>query len=185
MLRVKQHMSLRIIGCLKTCPPAQAKCLGDNLFRAAVDSCDEDAVMFILRATNNSPNAIDPNKLVCQAMCERRLFTLIELAAKSRHLGIVKILLAAAADVNKTNVEESGRRYAECGALELAVRKWGDFEEAEIDMELVRTLLNAGAEIRTELIASAVRWAQGDLVEELLSRLPPTRHSELFFENII
>ncbi|CAG8961333.1 hypothetical protein HYFRA_00013794 [Hymenoscyphus fraxineus] len=183
MLREKQHMSLRIIECLKTCPPAQAKCLGDNLFRAAVESCDEDAVMFILRATKNSPNAIDPNKLVCQAMGERRLFTPIELAAKFRHLGIVKILLAADADVNKTCVDEYGhyrRQHAECGALELAVRKWGDFEEAEIDMELLRTLLNAGAEVRTGLIVSTVRWGQGDLVEELLSRLPPTRHSEFF-----
>jgi len=180
MLKKQHHMSSRIIESLRSCPPALAKCLADNLFRAAVEACDEEAVIFILQATRGSPNAIKPNEIVCKLDCKGRLYTPIELAAKFRHLGIVKTLLAAEADVNKTYDEEARQEH---GALELAIRKWGKFEA--VDMTLVRTILHCGAEVRVDLIEAIIRWGQADLLHELISRLPPASHRKCFQSSIM
>jgi hypothetical protein len=160
LLKTQHHLSSRIIECLRSCPPAQAKCLADNLFRAAVEACDEEAVIYILQATRDSPNAIDPNEIVCKLDSKGRLYTPIELAAKFRHLGIVRTLLAANADVNKTYGQEPcegplPKPRQEHGALELAIRKWGEFEE--VDMALVRTILHCHAEVRVDLIEAVIR----------------------------
>lgn len=127
MLKKHQHISSRIIDCLKSCQSAQAKCLAENLFRAAVEACDEEAVIMIRQTARHLRIKIDPNEIVCKHGNEDRQYTPIELAAKFRHLGIVEILLAAEADVNKTYGEN---RYHENGALELANRKWGNSNQS-------------------------------------------------------
>ncbi|RDW57819.1 hypothetical protein BP5796_12620 [Coleophoma crateriformis] len=175
MLQKQNHLSSRIMECLWICPSAQAKCLVDNLFRAAVEACDEEAVKAILQATCDSQNAIDPNGIVCKIYDDDRSYTPIELAAKHRHLGMVKTLLAAKADVNKTYAQ---RDSSECGALELAVHKWGDSEA--VDMTLVKTILDGNAEVRVDLIMVVVRWGQTDILQELFSRFSPARHRDFF-----
>lgn len=175
MLRRQHQVSSQLFDCLQSCPPALAKALADNLFRAAVEACDEQAVIIILQKTRNSPNAIDPNQIVCQLDGKGRLYTPIELAAKFRHLGIVQTLLAANADVNKTHEKDKNR---ENGALELAIRKGGEYEA--VDMNLVRTLLDCHAEVRVDLVGAAIRWGQTDLVLELVSRLPQGSHRGCF-----
>jgi ankyrin repeat protein len=175
VLKKHQHMSSCIIDCLKSCQPAQAKCLADNLFRAAVEACDEEAVIMIRQNARHLQIQIDPNKIVCRHGSEDRRYTPIELAAKFRHLGIVNILLAAEADVNKTYDEGS---HLEHGALELAIRKWGKFEP--VDITLVRTILQCHAEVRVPLMEAVVRWGQADLLHELFSRFPPAAHSKCF-----
>lgn len=178
MLQKDHQMSSRLFDCLRSCPPALAKSLADNLFRAAVEACDEQAVIIILQTTRNSPNAIDPNEIVCKL--EGRLYTPIELAAKFRHLGIVKTLLAANADVNKTHNED---KHSDHGALELAVRKWGTQEA--VDIKLVRTLLDCHAEVRVDLVCAAVRWGQPDLLRELVFRLPRESHRYCFESSML
>ncbi|CZR69945.1 uncharacterized protein PAC_19846 [Phialocephala subalpina] len=175
MLRKQHQVSSRFFNCLRSCPPVLAKPLADNLFRAAVEACDKQAVITILQATRNSPSAIDPNEIVCELDRKGRLYTPIELAAKFRHLGIVQTLLAANADINKTHEKDE---IHERGALELAVRKWGIYEA--VDMELVRTLLDCHAEVRVALVSAVIRWGQTDLLRELIFRLPPGSHRSYF-----
>ncbi|RDW58652.1 hypothetical protein BP6252_13128 [Coleophoma cylindrospora] len=175
MLQQQNHFSSRIMECLWICPSAQAKCLVDNLFRAAVEACDEEAVTAILQATCDSPNAIDPNGIVCKIHNDDRSYTPIELAAKLRHLGMVKTLLAAKADVNKTYSQRSNE---ECGALELAVHKWGEFKA--VDATLVKTILDGNAEVRVDLIMAVVRWGQMEIVQELFPRYSSAHHREFF-----
>jgi ankyrin repeat protein len=175
MLKKHRHMSSRLIDCLKSCQPAQAKCLADNLFRAAVEACDEEAVILIRQTARHLQIKIDPNEIVCKHGNKDRRYTPIELAAKFRHLGIVNILLAAEADVNKTYDEKS---HQEHGALEFAIRKWGKFEP--VDITLVRTILQCHAEVRVPLVEAAVRWGQADVLHELFSRFPPAGHRKCF-----
>ena len=175
MLKKHSHMGSRIIECLRSCPPAQAKCLADNLFRAAIEACDEEVVKFIIQATRDSPNAIDTNEIVCRIDGKGRLYTPIELAAEFRHLGIVKILLEANANVNKTISQVEVQEH---GALECAIRMWGRSET--VDMTLVRTILDCHAEIRVPIIEAVIRWGQIELIHELISRLLPVRHSSCF-----
>jgi ankyrin repeat protein len=175
MLRKQHQMSSRLFDCLRSCPPNLAKPLADNLFRAAVEACDEQAVIIILQSTRNSPNAIVPNDIACESGSNGRLYTPIELAAKFRHLGIVRTLLAANADVNKTYEQE---KHLERGALELAIGKWGSHEA--VDMELVRTFLDCHAEVRVDLIEVVIRRGQANLIQELISRLLPASHRSCF-----
>jgi hypothetical protein len=104
MLRKQHQMSSRLFDILRSCPHIFAKSLADNLFRAAVEACDEQAVILILQATRNWPNSIIPNDIACKFGSDSRLYTPIELAAKFRHLGIVRTLLAANADVNQQDI---------------------------------------------------------------------------------
>jgi ankyrin repeat protein len=174
-MRKHPEISSRILECLKSCPDAQATCLADNLFRAAVEACDEQAVVFVLQATLNSPNTIDPNDIVCQIGNIGRMYTPIELAAKFRHLGIVNILLTANADVNKTYDQT---QYNDRGALECAIRKYGDYEP--VDLRLVQTILHCGAEVRIGIMEASIRWGQVDVIQELIPRLHPSSHSQAF-----
>jgi hypothetical protein len=175
MLRKQQQISSRPFYCLRLCPPGLTKTLAENLFGAAVEACDEQAVIVILQTSRNSPNAIDPNEIVCEVGDQGRLYNPIEIAAKSRHLGIVQTLLAANADVNKTYEQDETQ---ERGALELAVRKWAKYEA--VDMKLVRTLLDCHTEVRVDLVNAAIRWGQTDLILELISRLPLANYSSCF-----
>jgi ankyrin repeat protein len=170
-LRKDDQMTSHILECFKSDPSSQVKSLGDNLFRAAIEACDEDAVRLIFQATKGSSNAIDPNQAVCKINGDDRLYTPIELAAKLRHLGIVEILLKEKADVNKTYVESKKQDRHECGALELAIRVKGDFEE--VDINLVQAILDSGAKVRGELTVAAIRWGQVDVIYKLIDRIPP------------
>jgi len=180
VLRKEPELTSQIFEYFRSSTPVYAKSLADNLFRAAVEACDEEAVKLILQATQGSANAIDPNEIVCKLGGGHRLYTPIEVAAKFRHLGIVKVLLAAGADINKTHFRERSHRLQqdEHRGLELAIRKTGEFEV--IDMDLVKTLLDGKAEVRVDLIRATARRGQANLFRELFSRFPPAKHRKFF-----
>lgn len=161
---------------LNTSPSSIAKPLADNLFRAAVESCDPQAVAAIVNITSNNPEiAIDPNDIRCEF--GGRDYTAVELAAKFRSIEIVQALLTAKADPNKTYSEDERN---ERGALELAVRRWGTFRR--VDLSLVRLLLRCGAKVRISLAEAVVRWGHTDkeLLHELLNGIPDAQHSAVF-----
>ncbi|PQE26579.1 Ankyrin repeat-containing domain protein [Rutstroemia sp. NJR-2017a BBW] len=173
ILRKDSQMTSHILEYFKSAPSAQVKSLADNLFRAAIEACDEDAVRLIFHVTQGSSNAIDPNQTVCKINGYSGSYTPIEVAATFRHLGIVKILLAENADVNKTYVDVKSKDLEEYarGALERAVRIHGDFEA--VDINLVQAILDSGAKVRRELIMAAIRWGQVDVIDKLIDRIPP------------
>ncbi|KAI2470719.1 ankyrin repeat-containing domain protein [Annulohypoxylon bovei var. microspora] len=172
LIRENHEMQTHLFKFLNSSPSSVAKPLADNLFRAAVESCDRQAVTTIMSITGRNPDTvIDPNEIACEF--HGRQYTPVELAAKFRNFEIVQVLLAAKADPNKTYGEND---ESECGALELAVRKWGDYEP--VDLKLVELLLDWGAEISIDLVEATVRWGHRDkeLLQELLSRIAPSCH---------
>ncbi|KAK8113276.1 hypothetical protein PG984_013802 [Apiospora sp. TS-2023a] len=176
-IRDEHNIQSQLLDLLKSSPPSIAKTLADNLFRAAVESCDAEAMTVIISVANSSPQAaIDPNEIRCNY--EGRDYTPIELAAKFRNLEMVQGLLTAKADPNKTYARYD--KYAECGALELAVRQWGEYES--VDLKLVKLLLQCGVTVRTPLVECVIRWGNeaGELLEVVLDKALSSRHEELF-----
>lgn len=170
------QMQSHLFKILTTSPSSIAKPLADNLFRAAVESCDPQAVAVIVNVTSNNPEiAIDPNDIRCEF--DGKDYTPIELAAKFRNIEIVQALLTAKADPNKTFSEDPSD---ERGALELAVRKRGKFEW--VDLRLVRLLLRCGAKVRVSLVGAVVRRGHTDneILHELLNTIPDAQHSAVF-----
>lgn len=191
LLREHNEMRTQLFEAVKSGPSGIAKPLADNFFRAAVEGCDADAVATIIHHTNDNPSiAIDPNEIACNF--EGRLYTPIELAAKFRNTELVRTLVVSRADPNKTYWK---REYIswEQGALAFALGHWLNGSEypflpspagepEPVNLDLLRLLLDCGAEVRTDLAVNAMRPGPENTViaEELISRIPASDHRVCF-----
>ncbi|KAI0891050.1 ankyrin repeat-containing domain protein [Annulohypoxylon nitens] len=176
LIRDDSQIQSHLFKLLNTSPPSIARPLADNLFRAAVESCDPQAVAAIMNTTGKNSNiSIDVNNIRCEF--RGRDYTPVELAAKFRNIEIVQALLTAKADPNKTYSESE---HDERGALELAIRKWGYLER--VDLKLVKLLLTCGSEVRMSLAEAVVRWGFGDkdLLQLLMNEIQDSQHSAVF-----
>lgn len=192
LLREHHDIRTQLFEVIKIGRPGVAKPLADSLFRAAVEGCDADAAATIIHHTKSNPKvAIDPNEIVCNF--EDKDYTPIELAAKFRNTELVRTLLASNADPNKTYRQSEHDEYWEKGALALALGHWdngsaypfkpspaGEPEPASLD--LLRLLLDCGAEVRMDLLENAMRPGPGHtaIAEELVSRVPAGDHQTCF-----
>lgn len=187
LLRERHDISTQLFEVIKNGRPGFSKPLAENLFRAAVEGCDADAVATIIHHTKSNPRvAIDPNEIVCTY---RGNYTPIELAAKFRNTELVRTLVAASADPNKTY----NWRECEKGALALALGHWDNGNEhpfkpspvgepEPVNLDLLRLLLDCGAEVRIDLLVNAMRPGPGHtaIAEELISRMPASNHQTCF-----
>lgn len=193
LLRDRHDIRTQLFEIIKSGKSGIAKPLADNLFRAAIEGCDADAVATIIHHIKSNPKlAIDPNDIVCNF--EDEDYTPIELAAKSRNAELVRTLLAFRADPNKTYRREQNK-YWKKGALALALGHWENgsvypFKQSPTDepepvgLDLLRLLLDCGAEVRVDLLQNAMRPGPGHtaVAEELISRVPATDH-QIWFES--
>lgn len=191
LLRELHDIRTQLFGVIKSGRPGVSKPLADNLFRAAVEGCDADAAATIIHHTKSNPKvAIDPNEILCTYEGEE--YTPIELAAMFRNTELVRTLIAASADPNKTYNRNYSRIW-EHGALALALGHWkngsenpfkpsppGDPEPVEID--LLRLLLDCGAEVHVDLAVNSMRPGPGNTIiaEELISSIPARDHRVCF-----
>ncbi|PQE07850.1 Ankyrin repeat-containing domain protein [Rutstroemia sp. NJR-2017a WRK4] len=174
ILRKDTQTTSHLLEYFKSAPSAQVKSLADNLFRAT----SKLATRTLSDSSSRPPGALPVPSIQTRRDYRGvfRSYTPIEVAASFRHLGIVKILLAENADVNKTYVdlasedEEGEEEYAR-GALELAIRIHGNFEA--VDINLVQAILDGGAKVRIEIIKAAIQWGQIDVIYKLIDRIPP------------
>lgn len=185
LLRERHDIRTQLFGVIKSGQPGVSKPLADNLFRAAVEGCDADAAATIIHHTKSNPKvAIDPNEIVCTY--ESKEYTPIELAAKFRNTELVRTLVAASADPNKTYYRSYSRKW-ERGALALALGYWLNGSswpfkpspwEEPVEIDLLRLLLDCGAEVRVDVVENSIRPGPGHTViaEELLSRIPARDH---------
>lgn len=191
LLRHQHDIRTPLFELIKSGQPGVAKPLADNLFRAAVEGCDANAVATIIHHTKSNPKiAIDPNEVVCNF--ENTDYTPIELAAKFRDTELVRTLVASRADPNKTYRQEQDK-YWEKGALALALGHWVNGSEypylpspagepEPVNLDLLRLLLDCGAEVRMDLAENAMRPGPGNtaIAEELFSRIPASDHHTCF-----
>lgn len=191
LLRERHEVRTHLFEVIKSGRAGIARPLAHNLFRAAVEGCDADAVATIIHHTKFNPKvAIDPNEIVCSL--EDKDCTPIEMAAKFRNTELVRTLIASNADPNKTYRQENDK-YWEKGALALVLGHWVNGSEypfipspagepKPVDLDLLRLLLDCGAEIRIDLLENSMRPGPGNtaIAEELISRTPASDHQQFF-----
>lgn len=191
LIRDQHDIRTQLFEIIKSGQPGVAKSLADSFFRAAVEGSDADAVATIIHHTKNTHKiAIDPNDVVCNF--EGEDYTPIELAAKFRNTELVRTLIASHADPNKTCKSYHIRKW-EQGALALAIGRWDNGsrhpfkpsppeEPPPVSLDLLRLLLDCGAEVRIDLVENAMRPGSGHtaVAEELMSRVPASEHQICF-----
>lgn len=191
LLRERHEVRTQLFEVIKNGQAGVARPLAHNLFRAAVEGCDADAVATIIHHTKFNPKvAIDPNQIVCSL--EDKDCTPIEMAAKFRNTELVRTLIASNADPNKTYRQENDK-YWEKGALALVLGHWVNGSEypwmpspagepEPVDLDLLRLLLDCGAEIRMDLLENSMRPGPSNttIAEELIARMPASEHEKFF-----
>ncbi|KAK9414896.1 putative Clr5 domain-containing protein [Seiridium unicorne] len=162
MAFMSQHEQVQsvISHYFQATPTTFSRALAEQLFKSAIESCYPTIVRVVLKTGLVNPNTLVMLRAEHSGDTRR---TPIEIAASLRHLEMTKLLLEFDADVNKSY--RRGRE-TEQGALESAVRLWGEYQP--IDPRLVRLLLDHGAEIRENLFGAAIRWGDTKLITELL-----------------
>lgn len=156
-----ENIRSRILKYLQEAPDIFSYALAESVFRAAIEAGDSTVTRFLLQNQLADPNAkIDD-------------LTPVEKAAGLHHLEVTRCLVEAGADVNKTYGEAD--RFSHQGALEHAIRKWGDY--VPVDPLLVDVILCSGAIVRADLLGAAIRWGAEDVVDRLMSRLSPAEHT--------
>ena len=193
LLREHHDIRTKLFEIVKNGPPGVAKPLADNMFRAAVEGCDANAVATIIHHTKGNPKiGIDPNEVVCNLGGHG--YIPIEVAANFRKTELVRTLVASSADPNKTCEQRSWRLW-EQGALALALGHWENGskvnyrssppgEPETVNIDLLRLLLDCGAKVREDLVLNAMRPGPNNTIiaEELVSRIPASDH-RVYFES--
>lgn len=167
-LKSDVEMRSRMTRYLKATPNKVTKALTETLIRAAIENGDDRAV-----AQQLVVGSLNSNEIVCTVGGRR--YTAVERAAKLRNIEVTKVLLDADADPNKTYATEWSD---EKGALELAVRRWGNFSRKNmVDIQLVKLLFEKKAKASVQLVEAAITWRDADLVRLIMSMVPPEEHS--------
>ncbi|KAI0133229.1 ankyrin [Hypoxylon sp. NC0597] len=174
----------------RDCPGHVAKSLAENLFRAAIESGDDQAVKFLLQS-----GLVDVNNTLCFSKGEK--YTPIQRAAELQELKVVRELLRFKPDVDKTfpwdkkyaSVIHVDRKSA-LGCLidgrcpDAKKRNHSPFSPEYL--ETVDTLIEAGAEVRASFIWVALkRFARMELAKKLIPNLAPSNHSGVVSEDIM
>lgn len=191
LLRDHHEIRTQLLELVKFGAPSVAKPLAENLFRAAIEGCDPEMVKLIHEHTKKDPStAVDPNAITCNFRGED--YTPMELAAKFRNIDLVQILAMSHADPNKTYGREDQEEW-ERGALCLALSHWDWDRRARLDesppapvnLELLKVLLDCGAEVHIRLVETEMRMGAGHttVAEQLILRISATRH-RIFFQSI-
>jgi hypothetical protein len=187
MLRIDPEMSTYLFKGLRSDDLTIAKPLADNLFRAAIEAGDEEAVGIIFETTSGRMNEIHLNQIVCQF--GGRSYTPIALASHLHHFEIVQKLLSFGARVCVAS-REPDYLFTGC-ALAAIVPSWHRRTRRKVQhvvqdkpevIRIVELLLANGAEITTRLLEDVIRTMEqsSELVEMLVQAVPRERHRELF-----
>lgn len=187
MLRIDPVMSTYLFEGLRSDDLTIAKPLADNLFRAAIEAGDEEAVGIIFETTSGRMNEIHPNRIVCQF--GGRSYTPIALASHLHHFEIVQKLLSFGARVCVAS-REPDYLFTGC-ALAAIVPSWHRRSRGKVQnvvqvkpevIRIVELLLANGAEITTRLLEDVICTMKqsSELVEMLVQAVPRERHRELF-----
>ncbi|KAI0003438.1 ankyrin [Xylariaceae sp. FL0662B] len=160
-----------------------AKGLAENLFRAAIESCDKSAVRFFLKT-----GLVDADKTIC--FVGDKKYTPLERAAQLQGLQIIQELLLFKVDVNKTY----SRRPQGGGGLRRLIRTLVDDRRSLVGsrshhtftpefMETVNSLIHSGAIIRPSFLSIALSgFARMDVAKQLLDNIAPIDRYKIIFK---
>ena len=156
-LQQDPQMRSRLMRYLRMTPRNVSRVLVEKFIRAAIESCDAPAVTEYLET-----GLVNPNEIVCSE--DGSSYTAVERSAMLGSIEVLSALLLAGADIAR--------------ALKLAVTKTLRYKG--IDTQLIRRILDHGAEVDGEIFRIAVNRGEIDLIYMLLLKISPFDHSTFF-----
>lgn len=142
-----------LLNVLEQSPRYVSRTLADNIFRAAIEATDAEVVDLLLERS-----LVDVNETVCFHNTKR--YTPVERASSLMSPGLMRSLIDAGADINKSHASLTGSKIG--GALNALIsdseypRKDGEIDEWRTvqseSIEAFKTLLAAGAIVHAEMM---------------------------------
>lgn len=167
-----------LLDVLEKCPQYILRTLADNVFRAAIEAADSNVVNLLLKR-----QLVDVNETVC--FYERRKYTPVERAAALSSLRLMRSLIDAGADVNKSHYDS--QRETAVGSLVTLVREVRVFLLADKwsttppeSLECFEILVGAGARVHPRMIILEPNGRTVELDCLICQNAPPESHRELF-----
>ncbi|PMD63137.1 ankyrin [Hyaloscypha bicolor E] len=180
ILKAMGHFSTNklLLQILEEGPQFTARTLADNMFRAAIEAKDQRIVQLLLQR-----KLVDVNDTVC--FFRNRRYTPVERAASLKALGLIRILVEADADVNKTHKD---------GVNGGALRKllWPDagppysraFTATPGLIDTIEFLIGKGSKVDVRFLSDTLGLIPTNEIVSLFARsIPPTDHQAFFEPN--
>jgi ankyrin repeat protein len=171
-----------LLQILQEGPPFTSRTLGDNMFRAAIEAKDQRIVQVLLER-----KLVDVNDTVC--FFQNRRHTPVERAASLQALGLVRILVEAGADVNKTHGDDPApgalRKLLQAAtALSYEYRERSAVTATPQLINTLYFLIEKGSKVDLELLGNLLRsFKNKNEVACLISRSIPSVDHQAFFEH--
>jgi len=163
---------------LKTNHSHVGKSLVENIFRAAIEDQDKDALKYLLAIPS-----IDVNSMICTIHGQR--YTPVERAASLQDLGMVKMLLEAKADVGKTY----GSGYLDRGPVDKLLDSIYSGKTTSFTTnitEIAKLLLDHGAKLNFEAVKCAFQLTNSQVLAYcLISRVADADHATYIREGYL
>lgn len=161
-----------LLDVLEQSPRYVSRTLADNIFRAAIEATDTKVVDLLL-----NHRLVDVNETVCFRGAQR--CTPIERASVLRSLNLMKSLIDAGADVNKSHERLSGGTT--CGALNELIAStilYGQWSMSSELVEAIEMLLSAGARMHLKTMLDLDRTGQFQFL--IFRNASPEDHRDYF-----
>ncbi|KAI1075644.1 ankyrin [Whalleya microplaca] len=170
------NLSALLPRLLRGNPGHVAKSLAENLFRAAIESCDKSAVKFLLIT-----GLVNADKTICFVGGVK--YTPLERAAQHQDLQLIKMLLQCKVNANKTFLGES-EKGGGLGNLITALLPHGPGKSHHsFTPEFIQTvdaLIQSEARVYPTLVYYALsKFARMDLAKKLLDNVTPIDHADI------
>jgi ankyrin repeat protein len=177
ILKAMGHFSTNklLLQILEEGPPFTARTLADNMFRAAIEAKDQHIVQLLLQR-----KLVDVNDTVC--FFRNRRFTPVERAASLKALGLVRILVGAEANVNKTHGDGNygGALKELMGAFHRPLHSRAHTVTPGL-IDTFEFLIGKGSKVDVRFLNDALRlFETKEIVSLFVRSIPPADHSAFF-----
>ncbi|KAI9150583.1 putative ankyrin repeat protein [Paramyrothecium foliicola] len=177
-IRSSAQLSQNLFRFLQTSTPALARPFGQNLFRAAVEACDLEAIQLVIQTMKKAGHPVSMSDIKC--IFRGSDYTPLELAIRLESLETLNILIKFSSmnsnsDETATETEENPTMSALLSWLAVGGKV------AKVNPDIVRTILRAGAglDCRTLRRLAWLIREETELQKELIFRMTANNHYDL------
>lgn len=177
-------VSKLLLDTLKQLPRYVSRPLADNIFRAAIEATDTKVVSQLLKC-----HLVAVNESVC--IHDTKKYTPVERAAALRSPKLIKSLINAGADVNKSHDEFLNKTERMPGALGLLISEIIVHLRADDrspmpsgSLEVLNLLITAGARVHPEMMIFGLGNRALEFNSVIFRNILPESHQEFFIVSL-